>query len=72
MDDEEYYLNDENDPAHVTKVENEETTLEQDERVEEEEDEKVGGPKLTITNLKEHDAERTNMLIRSIKEGKLK
>ena len=71
MDDEEYYLNDENDPAHVTKIENEETTLEQDERVKEE-DEKVGEPKLTITNLKEHDVERTNMLIRSIKEGKLK
>ena len=70
MDDEEYYINDKNDPVHVTKVENEETTLQDDERVEE--DERVGGPKLTITNLEEHDAERTNMLIRSIKEGKLK
>ena len=69
MDDEEYYLNNENDPAHVTKVENEEITLQQDELVEE--DEKVGGPKLTITNLKKHDAERTNMLIKTIKEGKL-
>ncbi len=69
-DDEEHYVNDENDPTHVTKVENEETTLPKDERVEP--DERVGGPKLTITNLEEHDAERTNMLIRTIREGKLK
>jgi len=68
-DNEEYYVNDENDPAHVTKVENEETTLQDDERVED--DERVGGLKLTITNLEEHDAECTNMLIRTIKEGKL-
>lgn len=69
-DDEEFYVNDENDPTHVTKVETEETTLQEDERVED--DKRVGGPKLSITNLKEHDAERTNMLIRTIREGKLK
>ncbi len=69
-DDEEHYVNDENDPTHVTKVETKKTILQDDERVED--DERVGGPKLTITNLEEHDAERTNMLIRTIKEGKLR
>lgn len=70
-DDDEVYLNDENDPTHVTKVEDEETTIQDDEQVQDDV-ERVASVKVLKMDLKKIDTKRVNMLIKSMKEGKLK
>ena len=70
-DDDEVYLNDENDPTHVTKVEDEEIIMQDDEQVQDDV-EKIASVKVLKLDLEKLDTKRVNMLIKSIKKGTLK